>query len=246
MKHATEWCLHANIELTFVDSGDSDILIALDSRLGSWSHIGRECQKYSANNEPSMNLGCIHKNRFIGDIRFTILHEFGHALGAIHEHSSPYAQTVWNREKVYQDLGSPPDYWNKESVGKILFTYYSLANPLREEAFFEQIAKTVKPGISEELDSLELETAMDLVGAYTRARSKYIGLIEDLTQTGLYEDEDLDMIGPINGIEHTPECGKQFTELVDKWIAWMEKAKARGTIDPALLKNPAVLSFPPF
>jgi hypothetical protein len=55
-----------------------------------------------------MNLGWINDNKSEDDLRSVILHEFGHALGAVHEHESPYARIQWDREKVYEDLGGPP------------------------------------------------------------------------------------------------------------------------------------------
>ncbi|KAL8783261.1 MAG: hypothetical protein Q9195_009444 [Heterodermia aff. obscurata] len=39
-------------------------------------------------------------------VRSEILHEFGHVLGAIHEHRSPLAQIPWNRSTVYAHYNS--------------------------------------------------------------------------------------------------------------------------------------------
>lgn len=46
-------------------------------------------------------------------VRAVILHEFGHVLGAIHEHQSPLAQIPWNRPAVYAHfnaLGNSNDW----------------------------------------------------------------------------------------------------------------------------------------
>lgn len=47
--------------------------------------------------------------------RGVILHEFGHVLGAIHEHQSPLAQIPWDRDAVYAhyaELGRDAEWVN--------------------------------------------------------------------------------------------------------------------------------------
>jgi serralysin len=73
-----------------------------------------------------MNLGWINKNKSEDEIRSVILHEFGHALGAVHEHERPYVQIPWNKEQVYKDLGGPPNYWDRNTVDQNMFTLYTL------------------------------------------------------------------------------------------------------------------------
>ena len=51
-----------------------------------------------------------------------VLHEFGHALGAIHEHSSPATPINWNKEAVYK--AHEGTTWDKAMVDhNIFFTY---------------------------------------------------------------------------------------------------------------------------
>jgi hypothetical protein len=50
-----------------------------------------------------------------------VLHEFGHALGLIHEHQNPDARIRWNKEAVYQELGAPPNRWPRSVVDDNLF-----------------------------------------------------------------------------------------------------------------------------
>lgn len=73
-----------------------------------------------------MNLGWINKNKTEDAIRSCVLHEFGHALGAVHEHSSPYAKIPWNKEKIYKDLAGYPNYWDPATIDHNMFTVYSL------------------------------------------------------------------------------------------------------------------------
>ncbi|KAH6888402.1 hypothetical protein B0T10DRAFT_529464 [Thelonectria olida] len=125
-KYAPEWCQYANIKFTFVDSGDVEMLIAFNPADGSWSYLGTDCTWYSSRGRPSMNLGWINDNQPADEIRSVILHEFGHALGATHEHMSPFAKIPWNKEQVYKDLGGPPNNWPRAKVDQNMFTVMTL------------------------------------------------------------------------------------------------------------------------
>ncbi|KAK7430897.1 hypothetical protein QQZ08_002425 [Neonectria magnoliae] len=125
-KYAPEWCQYANIKFTFPGSGELDILVAFNPGLGSWSYLGTDSSWFSSQNRPSMNLGWINDNKSEDEIRSVILHEFGHALGAVHEHESPYAHIPWNKDQVYKDLGGPPNNWDKPKVDQNMFTLYTL------------------------------------------------------------------------------------------------------------------------
>lgn len=72
-----------------------------------------------------MNLGWINDSYSAVDIRQVILHEFGHALGAVHEHESPLAHISWNKERIYHDLGEPPNNWDKATVDLNMFQIYT-------------------------------------------------------------------------------------------------------------------------
>lgn len=120
------WSTFGNIGVQFVDSGDCHILIDFNPTVGSWSYIGTDSKYFADQGQASMNLGWITDNRSDDDLRQVILHEFGHALGAVHEHESPYANIPWNREQVYKDLGGPPNNWDKAKVDQNMFTLYTL------------------------------------------------------------------------------------------------------------------------
>jgi len=55
-----------------------------------------------------------------------VLHEFGHAMGLIHEHQNPVAGIHWNREAVIRELSGPPNKW---SVQEIEFNVLTPASP---------------------------------------------------------------------------------------------------------------------
>ena len=52
-----------------------------------------------------------------------LLHEFGHALGAIHEHQHPEAGIPWNKEAVYRYYEETQG-WGKEEVHAQIFNKY--------------------------------------------------------------------------------------------------------------------------
>lgn len=61
-----------------------------DKAAGSWSYVGQESLSQPAGSA-TMNLGWIDdKSSTLSDTdKGTILHEFGHVLGLMHEHQSP-------------------------------------------------------------------------------------------------------------------------------------------------------------
>lgn len=125
-QYAPMWCQHANLSMTFIDSGDCDILIDFNPTLGSWSFIGTDSSYFSNKRNATMNLGWIAQDQSEENLRGVILHEFGHAIGAVHEHESPLASIQWNKPQVYKDLGGPPNNWDTAKVDSNMFTLYGL------------------------------------------------------------------------------------------------------------------------
>lgn len=123
---AREWMKYANINLQFVKSGDAEIRIAFKDD-GSWSAVGTDALVTSFFNagEATMNYGWLTEQSTDEDYSSVVLHEFGHALGCIHEHQSPGADIKWNKEVVYRDLGGPPNNWDRAQVDSNVFQKYS-------------------------------------------------------------------------------------------------------------------------
>lgn len=69
-----------------------------------------------------MNLG-IGLATSTEQIRRPILHEFGHALGCIHEHQSPAANIKWNEQVVIRTYAQGG--WDEPTVRENLFKKYS-------------------------------------------------------------------------------------------------------------------------
>src|SRR5678815_5609740 len=111
----------ANLEFQLRDDPkDSDIRIAFQLGRGSWSVIGTTCRLKKAS-EPTMNFGWLIDGSTDEDIASVVLHEFGHALGLIHEHQNPSGGIRWNKEVVYQELAEPPNRWSRSVVDTNLF-----------------------------------------------------------------------------------------------------------------------------
>ena len=115
MNWANMWSKYADIKfektkLIF----QSDIRVGFDSSDGAWSYIGTDC----SDERKTMNLGFIDQG--------TVLHEFGHALGLIHEHQSPASGGFeWNEEEVIKSLSGPPNYWDEETIYHNMFDTYN-------------------------------------------------------------------------------------------------------------------------
>lgn len=121
------WEDHANIKFRFVASGDAEIRIAFAPDEGSWSAVGNEAlvASYFPRHQPTMNFGWLTDDSPDDDYSRVVLHEFGHALGCIHEHSSPAAPMQWNKAKVYAYYRGAPNYWPKADVDSNIFERYS-------------------------------------------------------------------------------------------------------------------------
>ena len=92
---------------------------------GSSSTIGTAA-KLVPQDQATMFFGWINENQTEEVLRRTILHEFGHALGLIHEHQSPVVNIPWDKEKVYEYYRitqNPP--WSREQVDVNIFERYS-------------------------------------------------------------------------------------------------------------------------
>jgi hypothetical protein len=53
------------------------------------------------------------------------LHEFGHALGCIHEHQSPKFTRKWNVAAVMKYFQGPPNYWSPDDIKSNVLGKYS-------------------------------------------------------------------------------------------------------------------------
>jgi hypothetical protein len=124
-----QWEQVANITFKFVSKGAAEIRIGFQRGEGSWSAVGTDClvEKYFPLHQPTLNLGWIEDDTEDREYDRVVLHEFGHALGMIHEHQNPAATLKWNKAKVYAYFAGPPNYWSREDIDHNIFERYDKA-----------------------------------------------------------------------------------------------------------------------
>ncbi len=120
---ARGWEPYIGMQFVFGNS-DPDILIAFDAG-GSWSYLGTDSRYYSSRGRPSMNFGWFHAGTEITEFSRTTLHEFGHALSLVHEHSHPTGEISWKKEEVYKYYQNHG--WDKDKVDSQIFRKYRLS-----------------------------------------------------------------------------------------------------------------------
>lgn len=108
-----------NLNLVFTNNkNESDIRISWEEG-GAYSLVGN--QHRLSNKDSTMNLGWLDLG--------TIEHEFGHALGMIHEHSNPRGEQIqWNKPLAYKYFGGPPNMWTPAEVDLQVFERYDVEN----------------------------------------------------------------------------------------------------------------------
>ncbi len=126
--YVKEWETYANIKFVFTNNvSQAMIKVGFKKDGTSWSWIGRDVLVNQFEGK-TMNLGWVNDNLPESKFKSVVLHEFGHALGFIHEHQSPNADIPWDSAKVYSFYGGSPNYWNKAKVDFNIFEKYSVTS----------------------------------------------------------------------------------------------------------------------
>jgi len=121
-EHAMTWLRWADLHFVFGDHPTSEIRISFGGE-GYWSYVGTDALRIPGDG-PTMQFG-----GFTGDtdetvLRRTVLHEFGHAIGCIHEQASPAAAIPWDVERVYAFYRQWQG-WDRDTTFANVLTRYS-------------------------------------------------------------------------------------------------------------------------
>lgn len=117
------WSQYANLKFVFGNDPDAEIRISFKQR-GSWSYIGTDCLGIPKN-QATMNFGWLTRTTDDAEYSRVVTHEFGHAIGCIHEHQNPAANIPWDKPVVYRYYAGPPNNWTKEQTDVNLFQTYA-------------------------------------------------------------------------------------------------------------------------
>jgi len=120
--HAQTWKNFANVGFDFRGSDQADIRISFAGK-GSWSYVGTNARELEDETKPTMNLD-VRLDTPEQSFRRVVLHEFGHALGLVHEHQIDDGNPIqWNEAAVIQ---AHAGIWDEAKVrSQILVRYKS-------------------------------------------------------------------------------------------------------------------------
>jgi hypothetical protein len=109
-----------------VSQEKSNVRISFLEDLGSFSYVGSDSLE-AKKEEITMNLGWLDNADEYDSIIFkntgvVVVHEFGHAIGMIHEHQRGDEPFRWDKNKVYKQLGPGTiNDWTKSEVDEQIF-----------------------------------------------------------------------------------------------------------------------------
>lgn len=156
---AVEWSKYGNIKFDFIDPStgkfrewsandtrySADIRIAFEPE-GYWSVIGTQSNTLIPANRQSMNLDPANWQDLRGFYTGTILHEFGHALGFLHEHQHPNSggmtEIRWQDDPGYVPTKDNSGVYMADAQGRLpgLLSYYVSTQHWSPYMTYSQIA----------------------------------------------------------------------------------------------------------
>jgi serralysin len=111
-----DWSKYANIDFEFIDGAKrlfsrksdeaADIRVSFAGNGGNNSYVGTDALRFFDQQERfTMSLTSLTVKNAVDErsARSIVLHEFGHALGLLHEHMSPLRDIEYDLEKIYEN-----------------------------------------------------------------------------------------------------------------------------------------------
>lgn len=123
MQYAKLWEAHANIVFVWT-KGTGNVRVKFNAVGENNSAIGIVSNSIDLE-EPSMNLDSTYLTKNATYFRTAVIHEFGHAIGFLHEHSNPKINVQWNRQAIY-DFHAKNSGWSKEQVDWNIFKVHDM------------------------------------------------------------------------------------------------------------------------
>jgi len=152
---ASEWTPHSTIVFKMTQSIKESHIRVTFVGSGYRSALGVLCLGQAYKNKSTMTLGNIGSCS-PSSFKRHVLHEFGHALGLIHEHQQPSAKIPWNEDKVFPYYNSFG--WSFQKTNR------NVLSPARVSNFgeFDPDSIMLYPIRKELLDSTALDYALFL------------------------------------------------------------------------------------
>lgn len=106
-----------NLDIDFTDNiEEANVRVSFDPNGGAWSLVGTD--HLNTKTDATINLGWLDVS--------TVMHEFGHMLGMIHEHQNPRGQSIqWDDKKVYE-WAKNTQGWDKDTTKTNILDKYDL------------------------------------------------------------------------------------------------------------------------
>jgi hypothetical protein len=108
------------LRIEFVDNpSQANIRVAFDPNDGAWAYVGTDHLEHPDIDEATVNFGWLD----VG----TIIHEFCHVLGMIHEHQNPRGKQIeWDDDAVYEYMKNTQG-WDKEITDTNVLDRYKIS-----------------------------------------------------------------------------------------------------------------------
>jgi serralysin len=120
--YAKMWEQHADLKFAFGNDPDAEIRISYSNDNRSWSYLGTDALTIAPDKE-TMHYGWLTPTTSDTEYERVVVHEFGHAIGMIHEQSHPEISIKWDKPAVYRHYENQG--WTRAQVDSNVFFKYS-------------------------------------------------------------------------------------------------------------------------